>query len=551
MLAITQPLRVGDWVTFEEQYGVVEDVRLNYTVLRTPGDVRVVIPNERLAAGILRNDTLGSDRIALDVSVWLAPGADVERALAVLADATGSKVSVAEVTRGRRADRDRGRSGAAARARPAPGRAARAVPRKAPFRRACSRAPDKGSRPPGRISAGLHSRGSRRYGERVCSMSRSQRNRRRHRGRGRPRNKAFLAIMVLLVLVALAGLSAVGYVISIASSAPPLDSLKPRELGSQSEVRAADGTRLGFIQSNELRRPVEGNRIPKSLKDATVAIEDERYYHHKGVDYAGIVRAAVKNLSSQKTVQGGSTITMQLVRNLYITKERTYQRKIREAKLAEELENEHTKEWILDKYLNTVPFGTLGGQTAVGVQAASRVYFGKPVERLKLHEAALLAGLPQAPSSYSPVRAPEKAEQRRNEVLAKMAQLGMVTPETARKAMKRGLGVNPSRYFTSRRESFFFDYVKDELIKEYGTKTVRQGGLRVDTTIDLKKQVRPRAPRSTAGSPASAPPRRSSRSTPRTATSRRWRPPRTTASRSSTSPPRATASPARRSRSWR
>ena len=92
------------------------------------------------------------------------------------------------------------------------------------------------------------------------------------------------------------------------------------------------------------------------------------------------MRAAVKNLSSHKTVQGGSTITMQLVRNLYITKERTYQRKIREAKLAEELENEHSKEWILDKYLNTVPYGTLGGQTAVGVQAAARVYFGKPVD---------------------------------------------------------------------------------------------------------------------------------------------------------------------------
>ena len=195
-----------------------------------------------------------------------------------------------------------------------------------------------------------------------------------------------------------------------------------------------------------------------------------------------------------------------------------------------------------------MPFGTLGGQTAVGAQAASRVYFGKPVERLKLHEAALLAGLPQAPSTYSPVRAPEKAEARRNEVLAKMAELGMVTPEAARKAMKRGLGVNPSRYFTSRRESFFFDYVKDELIKEYGIKTVRQGGLRVDTTIDLKKQRR-RAPRSTAGSPASAPRRRSSRSTPRTARSRRWRRRRTTASRSSTSPPRATASPARCSRS--
>jgi penicillin-binding protein 1A len=324
-------------------------------------------------------------------------------------------------------------------------------------------------------------------------MSRSQRNRRRRRGRGRPRNKAFLALTVVLVLVALAGLSAVGYVISIAASAPPLNSLKPRDLGSQSEVRAADGTRLGFIQSNELRRPVEGDRIPKTLKDATVAIEDERYYHHKGVDYPGIVRAAVKNLSNRKTVQGGSTITMQLIRNLYITKERTYQRKIREAKLAEELENERSKQWILDEYLNTVPFGTIGGQTAVGAQAASRMYFGKSVEDLKLHESALLAGLPQAPSTYSPVRAREKAEARRNEVLAKMAELGMVQPETAQAAMKRGLGVKPSRYFTGRRESFFFDYVKDELIKEYGAKTVRKGGLRVDTTIDLKKQQAARA----------------------------------------------------------
>jgi penicillin-binding protein 1A len=299
--------------------------------------------------------------------------------------------------------------------------------------------------------------------------------------------------MVVLVLVALAGLSAVGYVISIAASAPPLDSLKPRELGSQSEVRAADGTRLGFIQSNELRRPVQGSQIPKTLKDATVAIEDQRYYHHKGVDYAGVVRAAIKNLSSHKTVQGGSTITMQLVRNLYITKERTYQRKIKEAKLAEELENEHTKSWILDKYLNTVPYGTIGGQTAVGVQAAARVYFGKPVTKLTLRESALLAGLPQAPSSYSPVRDPEKAETRRNEVLAKMAQLKMITPETAAAAEKRGLGVHTSRYFTSRRESFFFDYVKDELIKEYGVRTVREGGLRVDTTIDLKKQQQARA----------------------------------------------------------
>ena len=203
-------------------------------------------------------------------------------------------------------------------------------------------------------------------------------------------------------------------------------------------MRAADGTRLGFIQSNELRRPVDGSHIPQIVKDATVAIEDQRYYHHKGVDYTGVVRAALKNLSSRKKVQGGSTITMQLIRNLYITQERTYQRKIREAKLAEELENEHTKQWILDKYLNTVPFGTIGGQTAIGIQAASRMYFGKDVSNLKLDEAALLAGLPQAPSTYSPVRAPEKAMARRNEVLAKMAEVHMITPDDRRARRSAG-----------------------------------------------------------------------------------------------------------------
>ena len=113
------------------------------------------------------------------------------------------------------------------------------------------------------------------------------------------------------------------------------------------------------------------------LKDATVAIEDGRFYQHEGVDYEGVVRAGVQNLVNQKTVQGGSTITMQLVRNLYISSERTYQRKIREAKLAEEIENEHSKHWILDNYLNTVPYGTVGGQSAIGAKAAARIYFNK------------------------------------------------------------------------------------------------------------------------------------------------------------------------------
>jgi penicillin-binding protein 1A len=323
-------------------------------------------------------------------------------------------------------------------------------------------------------------------------MTHTQRSRRRRHGR--PFSKGLLAGMVVMIVIALAGLSLVGYIVSVAASAPPLDELKPRDLGGTSSVYAADGSRLGFIQANELRQRIPGNRIPKVMKDATIAIEDERYYKHKGVDYPGVVRAAVKNVFSRgKTIQGGSTITMQLVRSLYISNERTIERKIREAKLAEELENERSKEWILDEYLNSVPFGTVGGQTAIGVQAAARMYFGKPAWKLKLHEAALLAGIPQATDSYSPVRHPEASVRRRNEVLRKMLDLGMITPAEAQEAMARDVDLKLSKYFTARREEYFFDYVKDVLIREYGARRVKRGGLRVDTTIEVKKQQAARA----------------------------------------------------------
>ena len=303
--------------------------------------------------------------------------------------------------------------------------------------------------------------------------------------------------MVVLTLVGIAGLSVVGWVVSTAASAPAISTLKERNPGSNTEVLAADGTRLGFISADELSRPVSGEALPKVLKDATIAIEDERFYKHQGVDYEGIVRAAVKNFLSRETVEGGSTLTMQLVKNLY-TADRTreglagYQRKIREAKLAEELENEHSKEWILEKYLNTTPYGTVGGQTAIGAEAAARIYFDKRAKRLDLHEAALIAGLPQAPSAYSPIQHGGAAKHRRNAVLAKMAELGMVTQQQAEAAMKRGLDLKPSDYFTRRRESYFFDYVKDELIKQYGAQTVKLGGLVVHTTIDLDKQRKAR-----------------------------------------------------------
>lgn len=324
-------------------------------------------------------------------------------------------------------------------------------------------------------------------------MSSSQRHRRRRYGRHHHRSHALLAVMVVLCGFGIAGAAAAGWVLSTANSAPELTSLKARDPGANTEVLAADGTRLGFISADELSRPVDGDKLPKLLKEATVAIEDERFWTHDGVDYEGVVRAAVTNLTSRETREGGSTLTMQLVKNLY-TSDRSrdglagYQRKIREAKLAEELEDEHSKEWILDRYLNTVPYGTVGGQTAIGAEAAARIYFDKRASELDLHEAALLAGLPQAPSLYSPIANGPAAKARRNQVLAKMAELNLVSRKSARRAMRRGLDLNPSDYFSRRRESYFFDFVKDELIKEYGPKTVKLGGLVVETTIDLDKQ---------------------------------------------------------------
>src|SRR5215211_4088030 len=323
-------------------------------------------------------------------------------------------------------------------------------------------------------------------------MTHAQRNRRHRRSRGGPRSKALLALMVLGICVVLAGLAGVGYIVSVAASAPPLSSLKPRVTGDNTRVFAADGKPLGFIQADNLHLPLRGPEIPQVVKDATIAIEDERYYQHKGVDYEGVVRAAVKNFASRKTVQGGSTITMQLIRSLYISNERTYTRKIREAKLAEELENEHTKDWILDKYLDSIPYGTVGGQSAIGIRAAAKIYFSKNVQDLNLNEAALLAGLPQAPSDYSPVRSKGAAKARRNEVLGKMAELGMITQEQADRTIKKRLGVKLSQYFSKRREEYFFDYVKDQLFREYGAQTVRAGGMKVYTTIDLDKQAEAR-----------------------------------------------------------
>ena len=184
----------------------------------------------------------------------------------------------------------------------------------------------------------------------------------RKRGRGSVGSKLLLAIAIVALVAAVGVLSVAGYVIAVAASAPDLDELKPTDKGESSVIFAADGSRLGYVQSDEIRTPVSWPDMPEHLRDAVIAIEDERFYRHKGVDYSAIVRAGIRNIESGKTVQGGSTITQQLVRALYIKDpKRDFPRKIREAKMASELEKEHSKQWILKNYLNSVPFGPWAG----------------------------------------------------------------------------------------------------------------------------------------------------------------------------------------------
>jgi penicillin-binding protein 1A len=325
-------------------------------------------------------------------------------------------------------------------------------------------------------------------------MARRDRQRRRRHSSGDPARIVFLGLGALAAVVVLGVLAVIGYVVSVAATGPSLGDLRPLTQGEPSVVYAADGkTRLGFIGSSVLRSPIPSADIPQVMRNATVAIEDKRFYKHKGVDFEGIIRAAVKNITSGGTVQGGSTLTMQLIRNLYVEdKSKTLKRKIREAKLAEELENEHPgmtgKRWILDTYLNNVPYGTVGGQTLIGVQAAARVFFGKNAKDLTLREAALLAGLPQAPTYYNPVLNPEAARVRRNEVLQQMADEHYISQATAAQVEGEDLGLHPSRYYFERREGYFFDYVKQQLAAKYSPQELARGGFKIYTTIDLKLQ---------------------------------------------------------------
>jgi penicillin-binding protein 1A len=333
-------------------------------------------------------------------------------------------------------------------------------------------------------------RGGRRRGQdELDALIRRAQKRRLRVQKKRRRHAAIVASLLVLIV---GGIVVAGFGGAAAFEAScSLSELRPVSTGPQGGpantfVYAANGSLLGSIPAEKNRQPVALSQMSPWMAKATVAIEDRRFYKHGGVDYKGIVRAAVKDLRAGRVVQGGSTITQQLVRNLYISRQRTFKRKIKEACLAIKLAQNKSKDWILGSYMNAVYYGN----HAYGIEAAAQTYFSRRARTLTLDQSALLAGLPQAPSVFDPLHRPLDALERRDEVLRAMLENGALTRRQFASAIAdRDLHLVPGRLYSRIREPYFFSYVRDQLIAEYGANTVRTGGLKVYTTIDPRLQV--------------------------------------------------------------
>ena len=310
--------------------------------------------------------------------------------------------------------------------------------------------------------------------------------RKRKRVKRRHRRRRTGLVMAALALVCVVVVGGVGFGAGTALSAScSLDSLRPVNIGANTFVYAADGSLLGSIPADRNREPVSLHHMSPWLPEATVAVEDKRFYEHGGIDYVGILRALWADVGAGKVVEGGSTISQQLVRNMYVGREQTFERKIKEACLAIKLSDRWPRNKILATYLNTVYYGN----HAYGVEAAAQTYFSRRAANLNLAQAALLAGLPQAPSIYDPLHNPDAAMLRRGEVLRAMLANNAITPRQFRWAMRQPLRLKPGEIYTRIKQPYFFSYVIDELESVYGANAVREGGLRVYTTIEPKLQV--------------------------------------------------------------
>ncbi len=297
--------------------------------------------------------------------------------------------------------------------------------------------------------------------------------------------KGFLSTLLLVVItlgiIALLGVG--GYVAFLMSRLPKIDRLTDYRPPIVSQVYGDDETLVGeFYLERRLVVPV--NKMPRRLIQAFVAAEDSSFYSHKGIDYFGIVRAALKNVLSMRKKEGASTITQQVTKTMLLTPEKKMSRKIKEAILAKRMEEKLTKDEILYLYLNQIYLGA----GSYGVEAAAETYFGKHVDQLNLAEMAMLAGLPKAPNAYSPIKHLDRAKERQNYVLDRMTREGFITEAEADHARKTVLAILPGRRAMNDQVAYFLEQMRIYLESKYGEEQLYKGGLKIYTTMNAGMQ---------------------------------------------------------------
>ena len=285
-----------------------------------------------------------------------------------------------------------------------------------------------------------------------------------------------LGIVLLLTSLILGGLY-----LFLKDLPSPAKLARPLAFPVSSKILDRNGTLLYEIYADQNRTPIKIAELPPYVTEATIAIEDKNFYRHHGFDTGGILRALYKTLTGQR-LEGGSTITQQLVKVTLLTPERTLSRKIKEAILTVATEILYTKESILEMYVNHIPYGG----TTYGIEAAAKRYFGKSAKDLSLAEASLLAGLPQAPSRYSPWSSPDAAKNRQAQVLDRMVEESFITKDESEKAKESPLTYQSAGIDI--RAPHFVMYVRDLIENKYGTELVTKGGLKVTTSLDINLQ---------------------------------------------------------------
>lgn len=292
--------------------------------------------------------------------------------------------------------------------------------------------------------------------------------------------------MVISVAMIAGSVSAAGFFIWIEHTLPDPGNLIDRTVEQSTKIFDRTGKIVLYdIHGEKKRTVISFSDIPDSIKWATIAIEDKKFYEHSGFDIKGIIRSVIVDISRGGKAQGGSTITQQLIKNSILSREKTYTRKIKELILAWKLENKLSKDQILELYLNEIPYGSI----SYGIESAAQTFFGKEAKELSLSEVAMLAALPKAPSYYSPYgNHKDELASRTRFVIDEMAEIGKITAEEAAEAKKD----DPVSRVLPRRESIiaphFVMYVKEILTEKYGDRMVEQGGLKVITSLDLDKQ---------------------------------------------------------------